>query len=50
MLAKISGKAQISGEIQASVGFNTTTTLTKTEVQKQIDEFVKGRALIVYFK
>ena len=46
VLTKIAKKAQSSGEKHLIP--EGTTTLTKAEVQKQIDEFVKGIANRVY--
>jgi hypothetical protein len=48
MLTKISRKKEIPGDEQVSSTIRVTTPLTKTEVQKQIDNFVKGIALRVY--
>ncbi len=48
MLIKISGKTEKQNDKRASLTFITTTTLTKAEVQKQIDDFVKGIARRVY--
>lgn len=50
MLGKISGKKEIPGDNQDSASLNSTSALTKTEVKKQIDDFVKGIAMRVYSK